>query len=456
MLKNKRTSNKTNATKKQIKTNEKGTNKKDKLNLIEDVNDEEILSESSVDSEEIDKQQQKQGKNKVKEVVEEKSLFKQNMSADEKRLIMAKTLINTIESQSKDNLDNDFNHELKKSKQETCEEKSKYLKLSQETLDHSFVRCHLSTITSVNFIDSSKIITTSKDGRSFIIDVNTEQKTILPEFSQKPLLCASLTNNKKNVLFAGNDRKIYLFNLESNKIISVLSKAHQDAITGIKVDTDNEQVYSVSKDNNMKVWAMNDFNNLVYMETFYGHTNSIWDIDALSSNRILTCGNDSNIHHWKIDAQSFLQYKQGASQYDCISAVNKNYFYSGDYDGKLKLFSIEKKKALADILNYNGNLKDLTEVHCPILSIHAIRNSDLCLTGSINGNINVFKANYSKNINQIENLGRVNILNNGIVSCLSSNDKLLIAGISKDAKNGRWDVDNSLKHSGVAIVKIFE
>lgn len=410
----------------------KSKERKTKTKNIED--DEEILSVSSVESQ--PEEQAKTAKTKGSQI--------KHISADERRLQMANSLIQTLT----ENEENDIEEHIKKTKSDFCEERSKRLNMVSES---SFIRCHLSCITSVNFIDDIKVITTSKDSRCFIVDLITEKKQMLPEFTNSALMCSAVSSNNKNVVFAGKDKKIYLYNIESNKILSVLPKAHTDTITGIKFDPDNEQVYSVSKDNNMKVWALNNFNNLIYMETFYGHTGHIWDIDVLSSNRILTCGNDKNMHQWKIDAQSFLQYKQGNSQIDCISAISKNHFYAGDYDGKLKLYSIDKKKSIAEILN-----TDNKEAHCPIVSLHAVRNTDIVFTGGINGQIRAYKANYSKNVNHIESVGSLTInQTNGIVSCINSNSRLLVAGFSKDAKNGRWDTDYSLKHHGIAIVKVY-
>lgn len=434
MLKNKRVN------KKQTKKEKEKT----KENMKDD--DFEINSESSLDSEEIDRLQKNEGEKKKKEVQNE--LFKKGMSNDDKRLLMAKTLIKSIEDKNED-----FDNQLKIAKNDICNEKSKFLIRNHES--PSFIKCHLSTITSINFIDDYKIVTTSKDNRSFIIDLITQKKHLLPQFTDKPIITSQITKDGRNILFGGNDKKIYLLNLDTEKIISVLPKAHNDTITSIKIDPSNEQIYSVSKDNNMKVWALNDYNNLIHMETFYGHTNHIWDMDVLNTNRVVTCGNDSNIHQWRIDSQSFLQYKQGSAIYDCISAVNKNYFYSGDYEGKLKLFNVDKKKQIADIIN--SSLYGDTSYHRPIISLHSIKNSDLVFTGGLNGEIIAYKTNYSKLVNHIDLIGKVNTSsNNGIISCMSTNKNLLVYGLSKDSKNGRWDTDYDLKSIGIGIVNIFE
>lgn len=474
MLKSKRSKSETqkNGSKKGIK-NKKAPVKN--LDLNED--DEEILSESSVDSQEIEKKLKKKTGAQVKSTSEAETqpdFSKKGLSNDERRLLLAKSIINTIE---KDKEDEDIlESEIKKAKGDHCYEKAKLIKLTKvnaessyvenahqnyvESLDHSFVRCHLSGITSLNFIDENTLLTTSKDRRSFLIDVVTEKKTLLPSFTDKPILSAAVCRNRKNIIFGGGDRKIYVFNLETNKVLSVHAKAHTDCITGVRVDPDLEQVYSISKDNTFKVWALSDYNNLIHMETFYGHTAPGTDLDVLSTNRVISCGEDANVHQWKIDTQSFLQYKQGDTQYDCISAVNKNYFYTGDYSSGLKLFSIAKKKHIAEAINNSYNFNKKREVdsdfHFPVTSLKSYRDSDLLLSGTLGGIINVYAANYTKSINKINLIGSIKLHDKGIISAIANSGKILACAYSKDAKNGRWDVDETIKHSGIAIAKVFE
>ena len=416
--------------KRKIKSGKKVKNDT-KISKIED--DEEIASVSSVDSKEVERKHKKDLPLNEKNILQKE--FSKAMSADERKLLMAKTLIAQVGGDDK------LDDELEKSKNEHCSEISKFFNKSD---DFTFIKCHLSGITSITYLDESKIITTSKDKRAFLIDIESEKKTLLPEFCQKSLYSAAICKDKKSVLFGGSDRKIYNFCLETNKINSVYPKAHYDTITNIKIDPDNEQVYTTSKDNNLKVWALNSFNNIVYMETFFGHINHINDIDLLSSNKVITCGEDSNVHQWKIDTQSFLQYKQGDSSYDCINGINKNYFFTGDYSGGLKLFSINKKKQINEFKS-----------DTPICSMFSFKNTDLIFTGTIGGKVNVFNSNYNKG-SKINLLSSFCLLNNGIVSSICGFKGNLVLGYSKDAKNGRWDTDYSLKKEGIAIVKILD
>jgi hypothetical protein len=88
--------------------------------------------------------------------------------------------------------------------------------------------------------------------------------------------------------------------------------------------------------------------------------------------------------------------------------------------------------------------------------MYSVKNTDLLFTGTTNGTMNVYQCNYSKG-NKINNVRSIKLKDNGIVSAITSNNENVLAlAYSKEAKNGRWDVDYDLKHSGVAIVKLFE
>lgn len=460
MLKNKRLSSivknksKDSIKHKQSSSVGKKTAKPKRNNQLAESDDEEINSESSIDSNEVDKKNltsiSKLDDQQVKKSTFEKE-YSKAISSDERRLLMAKTLINSVKT--KEDVDEDvIDEELAKTKADYCQELSKNLKDS-DTYEHTFIKCHIGGITSLNFLDNHTLITTSKDRRSMLIDLNTEKKTLLPAFTNKQIYTCAIARDRKNLLFAGADKKIHIFNLETHKIINTCNKAHTETITKLVVDPENEQVYSVSKDNILKMWGLNSYNNLVHMETFYGHTSYIYDLDYLSTNRLISCGSDANILQWKIDFQSYLQYKQGDSSYECISAINKNYFYAGDYDGSLKLFSLNKKKQISEVKNYS---KDKSYDPTPILSMYSVKNTDLLFTGTTNGTLNIYQCNYSKG-NKINNVRSIRLKENGIVSAITSNSENIVAlAYSKEAKNGRWDVDYNLKQSGVAIVKLFE
>ena len=254
-------------------------------------------------------------------------------NADEKRLRLAKKLISKIggEVKNKDEADADLDEmviedgvdqfiidEIKKEKQDY------FLELSSSPnfnpCQTSFFKGHLSSVTAVDISsDSKSAISCAKDCRVIKWDLNTGKRFLMPQFTKKPLYSCIYTPDDKYALFGGSDRYIHQLDLHNEKIVQSF-KAHNDTITGLIFDQNKDQYYSCSRDNTLKVWAVGTTQKSILLETFYGHIDKINDIDVVftgfkneggsSVNRILTCGSDRQINLWKVDSQSFLNYKE--------------------------------------------------------------------------------------------------------------------------------------------------
>jgi len=168
---------------------------------------------------------------------------------------------------------------------------------------------------------------------------------------------------------------------------------HRDTITGITIDKENDQFYTVGADRAMKVWNLRD---MLYMDTHYGHTSGILEIDAYSKNRVLSCGLDRQVVFWKVDEDAELLYRSQAHTVDTINVINHQYFVTGSYDSCLELWILNKKKPLFTLSNAHKN-------NACVLSTANIRNSDLIASGSYDGNVNFYGIRKEKR--KIEKLG---------------------------------------------------
>ena len=160
----------------------------------------------------------------------------------------------------------------------------------------------------------------------------------------------ALSTNNKTAYFGGKDKFIYQIDLTSHSIIQKI-KAHNEAVTGILVDLNKEQFYSVGNDHLLKVWS-SETNQSVQLETFYGHTAKVNTITTIPGDvtRIITSGMDNFINLWKVDSQSFLQYKYNEIYpVDCLAGLNGGVFLSGDFNGKVAGWRTGKKKPVCEI-----------------------------------------------------------------------------------------------------------
>lgn len=356
---------------------------------------------------------------------------------------------------------------------------------SFEPYEAAYIKGHHSSITDLAIAnDSSFVVTSSKDTRGIIFDINTSKKTLLPQFTSKAINCVALSSDNKRAFFGGKDKFIYAIDLLSMKLIQKI-KAHNEQISGLLFDTSKEQFYSIGNDHLLKVWS-NENEQSIQLETFYGHTSKINCIEHLpgEQDRILTCGMDNTINLWKVEAQSFVQFKiTDLYPVDCLAAIHSDYFLSGNYNGEIDLWQTNKKKCIRKLPyshgyeksfsfnhsflnNHEDYIDDNKEVNVmignPILTLGGVSNSDMFYSGSCDGIVNFYKFSLNEDdenegFPSIENRKMVNISSNGCLNAIKVNKSkdMLVVGNGNDGKKGRWNVNYNAK-LGITIIKLYK
>ena len=476
-----------------LKEEKKIPNKK--INKIKNKNNEDE-SEESINSELASLE----GNSSNSENEEENNDKKNNLnlktnvieSYDEKKLRMAKMLIDKFDKEQKDE-DEKSNSEEENSEEimnkKIIEKYTKEIKnqkinfFSDKNIifspsEISFIKGHKSTITDLSI--SSKgdlILSSSKDTRGILFDLNSEKKILFPKFTSKALTSCVFAPDEKSVFFGGKDHYIYQIDIKSFSIIQKI-KAHNESVTGIIFDKVKDQFYSIGNDKVLKVWSTDTIPSIL-LETFYGHTSKINCIRNMPGdiNRYITTSLDGYINLWKVDSQSFLQFNtSGMYPIDCISPISNEMFFTGNFNGTIQAWKTNKKKSIykidyahgfEDKFNINHaffdlNLKNkgpLVEVGKPILSLESPAFSDLLISGSVNGEINFYevKENEENNNINLEIKSKMNLKNKGCLNVIKycPEKKFIVVGNGTDNKFGRWnkEYDNKI---GISIVKLIE
>ena len=478
----------------------------DKLNALNNNKEKEIIdkkklnkkkeeeSEESINSELASLEESSNDKGNEEEIVNDKNKklnMKTNIieSYDEKKLRMAKMLLDKFDKENKEENEKSDSEEenseeimnkkiIEKYTKEMQNQKINFFSLNKDFIpkEISFIKGHKSTITDLSI--SSKgdlIISSSKDTRGILFDLNKQKKILFPKFTNKTLNCCVFSPDEKSVFFGGKDHYIYQIDLSSFDIIQKI-KAHNESVTGIIFDKIKDQFYSVGNDKVLKVWS-SDTNPAILLETFYGHTSQINNIKSIPGeiNRYITTSLDGYINLWKVDSQSFLQFNT-SNMYpiDCISPLTNDIFFTGNYNGSIQAWRTNKKKFVYS-LNYSHgfqekfninhpffdlNLKNKgpeVEVGKPVLSLESPAFSDLLISGSIDGEINFYKVDKEGNNINIEIKNKMNIKNKGCLNVIKfcQDKKFIVVGNGTDNKFGRWnkEYDNKL---GITIVKLEE
>lgn len=518
MLGKKRRSSNTNGNK-QIK--HKST--KDKLSFLQSTNkrrnnksaakidndiDESIKSDSEIESvksdNELNRNEAIEEDIKIKTKSDAKTKGKVNdytskklENSDEVRVRLTKSLLQNIDKQDKrkksidsDSILDSIEERNLLLREQIALENNKAKKYfwnnpSFEPYEALYLKGHLSSITDLAIAnDSSFVVTSSKDTRGILFDINSSKKTLLPKFTSKALNCVALSSDNKRAFFGGKDKNIYAFDLVSMKLIQKIS-AHNEQVSGILYDTLKEQFCSIGNDHLLKVWS-NENDQSIQLETFYGHTNKINCIEHLpgEQDRILTCGMDNTINLWKVEAQSFVQFKiTDLYPVDCLASIHPDYFLSGNYNGEIELWQTKKKKCIRKLPYAHGYEKDFVFKHSfltnqtdfndqnkgvnvqignPILSLGAVCHSDMFYSGSCDGVVNFYKFDLNEDhefgeFPQIEKRKTVSLASNGCLNVIKANKAkdMLVVGNGVDGKKGRWNVNYNAK-LGITIIKLYK
>lgn len=151
---------------------------------------------------------------------------------------------------------------------------------------------------------------------------------------------------------------------------------HKDAISGLKFRSGSHELYSASLDRTIKLF---DVDQLSYIETLFGHQESIVSLDALKAELAVSVGGrDRSARWWKIRDESQLVFRGGAKSklrdvveggnllgaaesqgrkirgdrggsiiegsLDCVAMIDDSHFLTGGDSGAISLWSLSKKK----------------------------------------------------------------------------------------------------------------
>ncbi|KAJ1556085.1 pre-rRNA processing protein, partial [Cladochytrium tenue] len=202
---------------------------------------------------------------------------------------------------------------------------------------------------------------------------------------------------------------------------------HSDQILCLAASSDGSFVASGGRDKGIHVWTIKLWNvdELSYIETLFGHQDHIQSIDSLQMERCVTAGSrDRTIRLWKIPEESQLifrggggseviddlatgillpteieekkrQLKEAASAgygacMDTVAYIDEETFVSGSDTGAISLWNVGRKKPLFTRLGCHG---PADESSCNwIISLAAVRYSDVFASGSCDGFIRLWKV----------------------------------------------------------------
>lgn len=171
--------------------------------------------------------------------------------------------------------------------------------------------------------------------------------------------------------------------------IAMMDFAHAEGMISFASSDQGRNVAAGFEDGSVRVWTTTTANGggaSTFQQRLVGHSQPVFDLSLLGSNRLLTCSSDGGIRYWLQTPHHQPQQLRNVFTYAskfawCVEFAPVGYYFcSGHRDGTAKLFSVEHATALRTFTNH------LADVDC--LAWHP--NLHYLFTGSADGNVRMF------------------------------------------------------------------
>ncbi|CBZ52514.1 WD-40 repeat protein, related [Neospora caninum Liverpool] len=236
------------------------------------------------------------------------------------------------------------------------------------------------------------------------------------------------------------------------------------------------EIVTCSADKSVKLWNLNL---RACLNSFYGHTAPVSRLDIIQPNKPLTVGEDNCARSWKLIQDSHLVFSPQLSALESCALLTPSLFACGSASGVVSLYATTLKRPLgAQFARQRaGKMEtgDKAEAACGkdagVTAMAAMRRTDVFFSGTEDGQIQMWKVKAKRTGNKREdeesesNAASSKALSLLSVSCgaptggvvadltLSPSYGLLVAGVSKESRLGRWVVNKSARN-GIAIYKL--
>ncbi|KAG8241615.1 pre-rRNA processing protein [Homalodisca vitripennis] len=391
------------------------------------------------------------------------------VTAQEKKITLAKKYIEEIEKEEKERLESgDVQSSIvTRLRDDVLSQAGKLNKKLADKItkpideDIKVMRCkdHKLSLTCVVVSpDGNFIYSASKD--AVIVKWSVESKSkvgvILSKHKQKDEKCKEHSHNSSILSLAVSFDGKYLASGDEGSIIRIWNtdslvhlhsfKGHKSSITGLAFCSESNNLYSCSKDRSVRIWNLDEMS---YVEALFGHQCGITDIDVLKKDRAVSSGGtDNTLRVWKVQEESQLIFNGHQKSIDRVRRLDQQHFLSCGDDGQICLWGVLKKKPLCIIHGAHG--VDLSNNQPNwINSISCLPNSDLIASGSSDGYLRFWKC--EENFRNISPLFTVPVT--GFINAISfsKDETFLVIGVGQEHRLGRWFTEKRAKNSLIFI-----
>lgn len=358
-------------------------------------------------------------------------------------------------------LERNFAHLVTQSVQETIKESDSMNDLvSSGTIQ--LLRGHDLTPTCVALQeDGTKAASGSKDHSVAWWDIETGKKSWIckqwkrtdksKDRTEGQVLSLACSDDGRYLAVGARDATVRIFDIRSRtgvhdpNLVKTF-EGHKSAVTSVAFRKNSLQMFSASTDRCIRHYNLEE---MLYLETFYGHQFGVTDIACYTSERPVSVGQDRTARAWKLAEDSHSIFRGGAKlpNAEAVTIPREGWFITGHENGSLCLWKTDKKKAVASLPGVHGQ--------SGIVCCRSLPGSDIVATGSNNGKLCLFKVRMGDTLAErgLEPAGEIPLT--GFVNDLAMGPKarFCVAAIGQEHRLGRWERVRKAKNR-IAIIQL--
>lgn len=333
----------------------------------------------------------------------------------------------------------------------------------------TYFRGHDLTVTCVALQASGeKAVSGSKDNSVILWDIETQTKLqyLCPQWkkntdvdnehrSNGEALSVACSDDGRYAVVGRRDATVQVFDIRQSSSVSLATsfKGHKGPVTSLAFRTHSNQLFSGSTDRCIRHYSL-DNDDMVYMETLYGHQAAVSGIACHTKERPVSVGRDRTARAWKLADDAHLIFRGGSkvASADCVTMLKDEWFVTGHEDGNVSLWLTEKKKAVATVafghgfVSDCGGTADLTAPIVPtigrgITAVGSLKGSDMVASGSHDGYLRLWRVLMGDTLKDrgIEPIGQIPV--HGYINDVAIGPKarFCVVAVGQEPALGRWD-----------------
>lgn len=411
------------------------------------------------------------------ELGEEQHFVEEEEDIDDRRIKLAKRLIETTKKSLNDTLKrtkettNFFiegeelinQHTIQKLQDDEMEKKKKKkyyhmdsilkFRKTKGALPYQTLKGHKRPITAVCFCPKTNdVYSVAKDGAILVFRKELGYKRFLfcdsvdknPEGHADELLAIDISFDSKYLITAGKDKVIKLWDVETQSLLHTFT-GHRAAINCLKFRMLSHEFLSGSSDRSLRYW---DAEQKGLIQNLYGHQSCMLALSALSTEALVSVSFDKTPVVWKLEKEKQMMFKEQPFSLDCVSAIGTHSFVTGGQDGRICMWNLAKKGPRVSLENaHEGGW---------VSAVSCCYNGDFVVSGAMDGYLKLYRASH-ETLKEMDLTFEFEEKCEGIISglTLSNDNKHIAVSIGSEDRLGRWNFKKGIK-SEIRVYQLFD